>query len=68
LIVTPGVLLFITGMNIMAVVASCFFKYNLKAEQIIPMAFPALFVSAADSITLFVLISNKKEQAVQLSP
>jgi glycoside/pentoside/hexuronide:cation symporter, GPH family len=59
MILTAGLFMHMIGMNIMAVVVNYFFKYNLKAEKLIPVAFLCLFVTAAASIPLFVIISKK---------
>jgi len=59
MILTAGLFMHMIGMNIMAVVVNYFFKYNLRAEKLIPVAFLCLFVTAAASIPLFVFVSKK---------
>ncbi|MBN1534449.1 MAG: MFS transporter [Spirochaetes bacterium] len=59
MLLTAGVFMHMIGMNIMAVVVNYFFKYNLNAENLIPVAFLCLFVTAAFSIPLFVKISKR---------
>jgi len=59
IILSLGVLMNMTGMNILAVVVTYFLKYNLNAENLVPVAFVCLFVAAAASMPLFVFISKK---------
>ena len=54
--------LFMTAINMMAAVVNYYFKYNLEAEGLIPVAFLALFVTAAVCIPLFVWISNRRSK------
>lgn len=56
---TLGTFMHMIAMNIMAVDVNYFFKYNLKAESLIPIAFLCLFITAGFSLPLFVLISKK---------
>lgn len=56
---TLGTFMHMIAMNIMAVDVNYFFKYNLKAEALIPIAFLCLFITAGFSLPLFVLISKK---------
>ncbi len=59
LLLCAGVLLNMTGMNILAVVINYFFKYNLGAENLISIAFLCLFVSAAGASVLWIYISKR---------
>ena len=54
--------LFMTAINMMAAVVSYYFKYNLSAEGLIPVAFLALFATAAVCIPLLVWISNRRSK------
>jgi GPH family glycoside/pentoside/hexuronide:cation symporter len=54
--------LFMTAINMMAAVVNYYFKYNLSSEGLIPIAFLALFVTAALCIPLFVWISNRRSK------
>lgn len=56
---TLGTFMHMIAMNIMAVDVNYFFKYNLKAESLIPIAFLCLFITAGLSLPLFVFISKK---------
>jgi GPH family glycoside/pentoside/hexuronide:cation symporter len=62
LLLTLGTLMHMIGMSVMAVVVNYYFKYNLHAESIIPIAFLSLFVTAALSLPLFVFISKKRSK------
>jgi len=59
LILTAGTFLHMIAMNTMSVVVNYYFKYNLKMEGMIPVAFGSLFVAAGLSLPLFVLISKR---------
>ena len=54
--------LFMTAINMMAAVVNYYFKYNLSAEGLTPVAFLALFATAAFCIPLFVWISNRRSK------
>lgn len=62
LILAAATIMFMIAINMLAAVVNYYFKYNLKAEKMIPLAFLALFVTAAALIPLFVYISNKKSK------
>jgi len=62
LLLTLGTFMHMVGMNTMAVVVNYYFKYNLNAESIIPIAFLCLFVTAILSMPLFVFISKKRSK------
>jgi GPH family glycoside/pentoside/hexuronide:cation symporter len=57
-----GVTLYMVAVNLLAIVVTYFFKYNLHRESLVPIAFIALFVTAAVFIPAFVWLSNKKSK------
>jgi len=54
--------LYMVAINLIAAVINYYFKYNLSAEMFIPIAFLALFVTAALCMPLYVFISNRKSK------
>jgi len=62
LILTSGTLMHLIAMNIMAIVVNYYFKYNLNAEPLIPIAFLSLFITAALSLPIFVKLSKKRSK------
>jgi len=62
LILAAATVMFMVAINMLAAVVNYYFKYNLNAEKMIPLAFLALFVTAVLFIPLFVYISNKKSK------
>ncbi|HEY9160234.1 MAG TPA: MFS transporter [Desulfomonilia bacterium] len=62
LLLTGGVTLYMVAINLLAIVVTYFFKYNLQREELVPIAFIALFVTAAVFIPAFVWLSNKKSK------
>ncbi len=62
LVLAGATILFMTGINMMAGVVNYYFKYNLGSETLIPIAFLALFVTAALCIPLFVWISGRRSK------
>jgi GPH family glycoside/pentoside/hexuronide:cation symporter len=62
LILAAATIMFMIAINMLAAVVNYYFKYNLNAEKMIPIAFLALFVTAVVFIPLFVYISNKKSK------
>ena len=59
LLLAASTTLYMITVNMLAAVVNYYFKYNLKAEGLIPIAFLALFVTAALCIPIFVIISNR---------
>ena len=66
-ILTGATLLVMVGVNTLAAVVNYYFKYNLQAEGMIPIAFLVLFVTAAIFLPLFVFISNKRSKKFAFS-
>lgn len=62
LFLAGGVTLYMVAINLLAIVVTYFFKYNLNSEALVPVAFIALFVTAAVFIPAFVWLSNKKSK------
>jgi len=62
LILTAATTLMMVGVSIVGVVVNYYFKYNLQAEGMIPIAFLILFVTAGIFLPLFVFISKKKSK------
>ena len=62
LILTAATFLVMVAINTMAAIVNYYFKYNLSAEGMIPVAFLILFVTAAIFLPLFVFISNKRSK------
>jgi len=62
LILTGATLFMMIAVSMLAAVVNYYFKYNLQAEWMIPIAFLILFVTAAIFLPLFVFISNKKSK------
>ncbi len=67
LILTGATLLVMVAVNTLAAVVNYYFKYNLQAEGMIPVAFLILFVTAAIFLPLFVFISNKRSKKFAFS-
>ncbi|MBI9083654.1 MAG: MFS transporter [Desulfobacterales bacterium] len=59
IILSISTTLYMVAINLMAAVVNYYFKYNLQAESFIPIAFLALFVTAALCMPLYVYISNR---------
>jgi GPH family glycoside/pentoside/hexuronide:cation symporter len=59
LILSAATICHITAVSTMAIVINYYFKYNLKAENMIPAAFLCLFVTAIVFIPVFVVISKR---------
>jgi GPH family glycoside/pentoside/hexuronide:cation symporter len=59
MLVVGGMFLFMTAIGMMAGTVTYYFKYNLQAEGLVPVAFLAMFVTAILCIPLFVRISNR---------
>ncbi|MBU2552745.1 MAG: MFS transporter [Proteobacteria bacterium] len=59
LTLAASTLLFNVAMNIMAALVNYYFKYNLGAENWIPAAFLALFITSALLIPFYVYLSNR---------
>jgi GPH family glycoside/pentoside/hexuronide:cation symporter len=62
LLLAGGVTLYMVAINLLAIVVTYFFKYNLNKEGLVSVAFIALFVTAAVFIPAFVWLSNKKSK------
>jgi glycoside/pentoside/hexuronide:cation symporter, GPH family len=62
LLLAGGVTLYMVAINLLAIIVTYFFKYNLQRESSVPIAFIALFVTAAVFIPFFVWLSNKKSK------
>ena len=59
LILAAATICHMVAVNTMAIVVNYYFKYNLKNEGMIPIAFLCLFVTAIAFIPVFVVISNR---------
>jgi len=62
LILSAATILFMIALNMLAAVVNYYFKYNLNAEAMVPVAFLCLFATATLLIPVFVYISNKKSK------
>jgi GPH family glycoside/pentoside/hexuronide:cation symporter len=62
LILAAGTVFHLTAVMTTAAVVNYYFKYNLKNEAMIPVAFLCLFVMAIVFMPLFVKISTKKSK------
>lgn len=62
LILSSATILFMIAVNMMGIVVNYYFKYNLKSEGMIPLAFIALLVTATVFVPLFVFISKKRSK------
>jgi len=60
IILAVWTILYMVAANLLAIVVNYYFKYNLNAEALIPVAFLALFVTAILCLPLYVFISNRK--------
>jgi len=60
LILASGVLMHQIAINTMSGVVIYFFKYNLHAEHLVPVAFISMLGTSACSIPLFLFISKKR--------
>jgi len=60
IVLTLGMFCHLTAICIMAAMVNYFFKYNLKNEPFIPIAFISLFATAALAIPLWVFISKRQ--------
>jgi GPH family glycoside/pentoside/hexuronide:cation symporter len=60
IILTLGVMMHQTALNTMSTVVVYFFKYNLRAEAMIPVAFLCLMVSSVASIPFFLWLSKTR--------
>ena len=49
----------LTAINLLASMVNYYFKYNLKSENMIPVAFLCLFLSTAAALPVWVIISKK---------
>ncbi|MBN1881954.1 MAG: MFS transporter [Deltaproteobacteria bacterium] len=59
MILLVGTLMYMLAMNTLAAVVAYYFKYNLKAENLIAFANMGIFIPALFSIPLFVSIGKK---------
>jgi GPH family glycoside/pentoside/hexuronide:cation symporter len=59
LILAAATMCHMVAVNTMAIVINYYFKYNLGAEKMVPVAFLCLFVTAIVFIPIFVVISKK---------
>ncbi len=62
LLLAGGVTLYMAAVNLLAIIVVYFFKYNLHKENLVSIAFIALFVTAAVFIPAFIWLSNKKSK------
>jgi GPH family glycoside/pentoside/hexuronide:cation symporter len=62
LILAAGTISHVTAVLTTAAVVNYYFKYNLKNEAMIPVAFLCLFVTAIAFMPLFVKLSTKKSK------
>jgi glycoside/pentoside/hexuronide:cation symporter, GPH family len=62
MILAGATILFMVGVNMLAAIVNYYFKYNLKAEKLIPVAFVCLFVTAVLLIPFFVFLSTRKSK------
>ncbi len=62
LILAAGTISHVTAVLITAAVVNYYFKYNLKNEAMIPVAFLCLFVTAIAFMPLFVKLATKKSK------
>jgi glycoside/pentoside/hexuronide:cation symporter, GPH family len=62
LILAAGTICHLTAVLTTAAVVNYYFKYNLKNEAMIPVAFLCLFVTAIGFMPLFVKLSTKKSK------
>jgi len=59
LILAAATTFFVLGTNTMGTAVNYYFKYNLGAETLIPVAFLCIFLSSAISIPVFLRISKR---------
>jgi sugar (glycoside-pentoside-hexuronide) transporter len=62
MLLAGGVTLYMVAINLLAIIVSYFFKYNLGKDKLVSVAFIALFVTAAVFIPAFVWLSNRKSK------
>lgn len=60
LVLTINTIIYMIAINVMANMVNYYFKYNLDSEELIPVAFICLFVTAIIFIPIFVFISKYK--------
>lgn len=61
-ILAIATILFMIAVNMMGIVVSYYFKYNLKNEAMIPVAFIALLVTATVFLPLFVHLNKRLDK------
>ena len=59
LLLTVGCIILFVAINILAAMVNYYFKYNLHAESMIPVAFLCFFVAAMVAIPFWVFVSKK---------
>lgn len=62
LILTGTIILHLTAINLLASMVNYFFKYNLKNETAVTIAFLCLFVSAAAALPLWLKLGARMER------
>ena len=60
IIMAVSTTLFQTAMNTLAAMVAFYFKYNLQAENLIPLAFVVLLVSATGMVPFYVRLSRRR--------
>lgn len=59
ILLTLGMVLHMTALGVLAAMVNFFFKYNMAREDFVPVAFLAMFATAAVVLPLWVLLSGK---------